>query len=225
MRKLEPLQLKAWALPLVVIAIAVPIVAAFALLGPNVGLAVGALAAATILVLAARARFEEPIEVGSSPAGRYLLLVVVMAPLDDPALAGQVAEIATQGTRVAGAEAEREPEVLALAPALNKPVAHWLSDLRQARYEAQKRLALSMAALAAAGLDARGQVGDSDPVQAVEDVLRTFPAQEVVFVGAAERGGAVEDVRRRLDRPVRELTTASSVPGAESTLPDWGRRR
>ena len=211
MRKLEPLHIEAWALPLVVVAIAVPIVAAFAALGPMVGLGVGALVAATILVLAARARFEEPIEVASSPAGRYPLLVVIMEPLDDPALAGQVTQIASEGTRVTGAEPEREPEVLVLAPALNKPVAHWLSDLRQARYEAQKRLALSVATLAAGGIDARGQVGDSDPVQAVEDVLRTYPAREVAFVGAADRGGVVEDIRRRLDRPVRELTAASPL--------------
>jgi hypothetical protein len=210
-RKLEPLQIKAWALPLIVIAIAVPIAAAFAALGPMVGLAVGALAAATIIVLAARARFEEPIEVGSSPAGRYLLLVVIVEPLDDPGLAGQVTQIAGEGARATGAGPEREPELLVLAPALNKPVAHWLSDLRQARYEAQKRLALSVATLAAAGVDARGQVGDSDPVQAVEDVLRTFPAREVVFVGGAERGRAVEDIRRRLDRPVRELTPAAAA--------------
>ena len=211
MRKLEPLQIKAWALPLVVLAIAVPIVAAFAALGPNVGLAVGALAAATIIVLAARARFDEPIEVAHAPAGRYPLLVVIIEPLDDPALADQLTRIASEGARATGADPEREPEVVALAPALNKPVAHWLSDLRQARYEAQKRLALSLATLAAAGVDARGQVGDSDPVQAVEDLLRTFPAREVVFVGAADRPREVEDIRRRLDRPVRELTVPSPV--------------
>jgi hypothetical protein len=210
-RKLEPLQIKAWALPLVVLAIAVPIVAAFAALGPNVGLAVGALAAATIIVLAARARFDEPIEVAHAPAGRYPLLVVIIEPLDEPALADQLTRIASEGARATGADPEREPEVVALAPALNKPVAHWLSDLRQARYEAQKRLALSLATLAAAGVDARGQVGDSDPVQAVEDLLRTFPAREVVFVGAADRPREVEDIRRRLDRPVRELTVPSPV--------------
>ena len=69
-----------------------------------------------------------------------------------------------------------------LAPALNTPVAHWLSDLRKARFDAQRRLASRSARWRRPALDARGQVGDSDPVQAVEDALRTFPAQEVVFV-------------------------------------------
>ena len=82
-----------------------------------------------------------------------------------------------------------------------------------ARLDAQRRLALSIATLAAAGLEARGRVGDADPVQAVEDCLRTFPAQEVVFVTPpGSEDGAVADVRRRLDRPVRAL--AASRPGA-----------
>jgi hypothetical protein len=80
-----------------------------------------------------------------------------------------------------------------------------MSDLRQARFDAQRRLALSLASQATAGVGARGEVGDSDPVQAVEDTLRTFPAQEVVFVTASDHLGEVEEVRRRLDRRVRVL--------------------
>src|ERR1700752_199538 len=78
-RKLEPIQLKPWTLPVIVLALAVPIVAAFTLAGPAAGLAVGALAAAVIIVVAARAGFDEPIEVASSPGGRYMLLVVAIS--------------------------------------------------------------------------------------------------------------------------------------------------
>jgi hypothetical protein len=101
--------------------------------------------------------------------------------------------------------------VLVMAPALNKAFAHWLSDLRKARMDAQRRLAVSLGSLAAAHLDARGEVGDSDPVQAVEDTLRSFPAQEVVFVTPSEYGHEVEEVRRRLDRPVRVLATSATA--------------
>ena len=68
----------------------------------------------------------------------------------------------------------------------------------------------SLATLAAADLDARGEVGDSDPVQAVEDTLRSFPAQEVVFVTGAARArrrggppppGPPRRVLRRTRRP------------------------
>src|SRR6266571_1733383 len=144
-------------------------------------LAVGALAAAAIVVIAARATFDEEIEVGASPGDHYMLVVVVTETVEDPGVAGAIAEVATAGAEATGADPDRAPQVLVLAPALNTPVAHWLSDLRKARLDAQRRLAVSLGTLAAAGVDARGQVGDSDPVQAVEDSLRTFPAQEVVF--------------------------------------------
>jgi hypothetical protein len=204
-RKLEPIHLKPWTLPVIIIALAVPIVAAFTLAGPGAGLAVGALAAAAIIVGAARASFDEPIEVASSAGGRYMLLVVAISSLDNPGIAGAIAEIATAGAKATRSETEQAADVLLLAPAINAPVAHWLSDLREARFDAQRRLAVSLASLATAGVDARGQVGDSDPVQAVEDTLRTFPAQEVVFVTAPDHLGEVEEVRRRLDRRVRVL--------------------
>jgi hypothetical protein len=69
-------------------------------------------------------------------------------------------------------------------------------------------LAVSLGSLAAAGLDAQGQVGDTDPVQAVEDALHTFPAQELVFVTGRDHYAEVQEVRRRLDRPVRVLDAA-----------------
>jgi len=200
-------------LPLIVLAIAVPIVAAFALVGPEAGLAVGAIAATVILVLAARARFDEPIEVAAPPGDRFTMLVVVTSPLEDPVQAGAVAEIAAAGTRATRRDPDRGPDVLVLAPATNTAVAHWLSDLRQARFDAQRRLTLTLATLATANVQARGEVGDSDTVQAVEDTLRTFPAQEVVFVTAHDHDGDVRQVRRRLDRPVRVLA-ADPVPAA-----------
>ena len=205
MRRLEPVRLKPWLLPLIVLAIALPIVAAFEFTGPGGGLAVGAIAAATILVLAARATFDEPIEVASAPADRFTMLVVVTTPLEDPGLAGAIGEIAAAGAKSTRPGAEQRPEVLVLAPATNSAFAHWLSDLRKARFDAQRRLTLTLATLATVDVDARGEVGDSDTVQAVEDTLRSFPAQEVVFVIRHGGQGDVGEVRRRLDRPVRVL--------------------
>ena len=212
MRRLEPLRLRPWTLPLIVLAIAVPIVVAFRFGGPPGGLAVGAAAATVILVVAARARFDEPIEVASAPADHFAMLVVLESPLEDPPLAGAIEEIANAGAKATRSGAGRRPEVLLLAPATNTAVAHWLSDLRHARFDAQRRLTLSLATLAAADVDARGAVGDSDPVQAVEDTLRTFGAQEVVFVTPRGRAKDVEQVRRRLDRPVRVLEASDKAP-------------
>ncbi len=74
-----------------------------------------------------------------------------------------------------------DADVLVVAPALNTRLRHWTSDEDRARAEAQARLDASLAALAEAGVSARGQVGDDDPIQAIDDALRTFGADEIVI--------------------------------------------
>ncbi len=70
--------------------------------------------------------------------------------------------------------------VLVICPALNSPLKHWVSDEDGARREAQQRLDHSLAAMQAAGIDAQGEIGDSDPLRAIEDALRTFAPDELV---------------------------------------------
>lgn len=72
-------------------------------------------------------------------------------------------------------------EVLVVCPALNSRLRHWLSDEDGARAAAGKRLAESLAALSGRGVDARGEIGDADPIAATRDALRTFPADEIVI--------------------------------------------
>jgi hypothetical protein len=74
-----------------------------------------------------------------------------------------------------------DTEVLVVAPALASPAKFWASDVDDARAAAQERVEASLAGLAAVGVRARGEVGDSDPVQAIEDALRTFGADEIVI--------------------------------------------
>lgn len=71
--------------------------------------------------------------------------------------------------------------ILVVTPALNSPLRHWASDEDRARALAQERLEDSLAALRAEGLDARGEVGDADPIQAVEDALRQYGADEIII--------------------------------------------
>ena len=71
--------------------------------------------------------------------------------------------------------------VLVVCPALNSPVRTWASDEDGARAAAQTRLDASLAQLARDGIQAEGEVGDGDPVQAIEDALRTFGADEIVI--------------------------------------------
>lgn len=211
MKRLKPVELRPWALPLLALAISVPIVAAFALGGPAGGMAAGAAVTAAILVIAARMRFDEEIEVAAPAADGSGVLVVATAAIEGSAA---LREIGAACDRAAGPDAP----ILVLAPALNSTVSHWLSDLRQARLAAQERLAVSLAVLATAGLDARGSVGDSDPLQATEDTLRAFPAAEVVFVtGRSSDASLVREVRRRLDRRVTAVHGAEPARAARAT--------
>jgi hypothetical protein len=102
-------------------------------------------------------------------------------------------------------------EMLLVCPALNSRVRTWTSDEDPARAEAQARLDASLARLAAAGVSARGEIGDGDPLQALEDALREFPADEIV-VSTHPPGrshwleqGVVEQARHRYDVPVTHV--------------------
>jgi hypothetical protein len=165
----------AWKLPLIVIAIAVPVVAAFMLAGPGLGMAAGALVAVAIVYAAARQGPDGAIvPPPATDARRHLLLVVSRAVEEEGAVARIAARVAPAGE---GAPAE----VLVLAPAQIGFLDRWASDLEPARRQAQRNLVLTVAALAKAGIAAEARVGDEDLVQAVEDQLRSFPASEVVL--------------------------------------------
>jgi len=75
----------------------------------------------------------------------------------------------------------RESEILVVTPAITSAVKHWLSDVDEAIEAAEARRADSVRTIEALGLRARGEVGDSDPNVAIEDALRTFPADEVII--------------------------------------------
>jgi len=77
----------------------------------------------------------------------------------------------------------RSSEILVVVPALTStPLEHWASDVDQALDDARERLDSSLATMAAAGLQARGYVGDHhEPNASLEDALRDFPADEIVI--------------------------------------------
>jgi hypothetical protein len=102
-------------------------------------------------------------------------------------------------------------EVLVVTPALNSPLKHWISDEDGARAAAQERLDASLAKLSESGLQARGEVGDGDPLQAMEDALRTFGADEIIISTHPEgrsnwlERGVVEKARERFAVPITHV--------------------
>ena len=102
-------------------------------------------------------------------------------------------------------------DVLVICPALNSQLRTWLSDEDCARAAAESRLRTSLAQLDASGVTARGEIGDGDPLQALEDALRTFPADEIVISthppGRSNwlEHGVVDGARQRFDVPVTHV--------------------
>jgi hypothetical protein len=137
----------------------------------------------------------------ASPPCEYRILVVANETVGGPELLTEIRE------RSAG----RSARVLVVCPALNSPLRHWVSDEDQARAEAQARLDESLTSMRAVGLDAAGEIGDGDPVQAIEDALRTFqPDELIISTHPAGRShwlerGVVGKARERFDLPVTHV--------------------
>lgn len=121
---------------------------------------------------------------------------------------------------IAGAASGHRAQVLVVTPALNSKVRHWASDEDGARAAAQRRLDESLARLADTGVDARGEVGDADPLQAIEDALRTFGADEVVISTHPEgrsnwlERGVVDTARERFAVRITHVVVDLEAPPA-----------
>jgi hypothetical protein len=104
-----------------------------------------------------------------------------------------------------------DEHVLVVSPALNSPLKHWVSDEDGARAAAAERLQNSLVKFRAMGVNAEGEVGDADPLQAIEDALRTFGADEIIISTHPEgrshwlERGVVEAARERFSPRVTHV--------------------
>lgn len=108
-------------------------------------------------------------------------------------------------------------EVLVVCPALNSRARTWASDEDGARAAAQERLDASLERLRAAGVEARGEVGDGDPLLAIEDAVRTFGPSEIVISTHPEgrshwlERDVVGAARERFDVPITHVVVDLSA--------------
>ena len=183
--------------------------------GPAVWVAVGVVALAALavaaLVLMARPRRSTP-DAPSLPAGAaghaddgvHRVLVVA----DDACTPTDL------GALMADAHRSVPIEALVLAPVLGSRTARWTGDER-AYAEAGRNLDATVAALGELGVPARGHVGSHDPLQALDDGLREFPADEIVFAVHPEaeanwlEAGVADAARSRYPIPVRTVRVPS----------------
>ena len=161
---------------------------------------------AAVVVLWARARRDEaPIRTTPRPSGENERRILVIA---NETVGGEM----LRQMILSKAESADE-QVLVVVPALNSPLRHWASDEDNARAAAAARLEASLQRLKEAGVDATGEVGDGDPLQAMEDALRTFGADEIVISTHPEgkshwlERGVVERARERFMVPITHVVT------------------
>jgi hypothetical protein len=169
------------------------------------GLAVFALLTLAGLVYVVRARNKEParqtVSTRRSRENEHRILVIANETVGGGTLREEIRR-RSEGY---------DEHVLVVSPALNSAVRHWTSDEDGARAQAQERLNASLARLREAGLDAKGEVGDAEPLQAMEDALRLFGPDEII-ISTHPKGrsnwleqGIVEAARERFAVPVTHV--------------------
>lgn len=88
-------------------------------------------------------------------------------------------------------------EVTVVAPALHdSPLKFWTADADEAISRAQKVWSESVSRLESQGVDAHGDTGEGDPLQAIEDALQTFPADRILLF---THGGQEQRYREDVD--------------------------
>jgi universal stress protein family protein len=165
---------EAFRFTVIVTVLVAPVVVAAILFDSGVALGVaGGLLLGLVFAMVARRRAEpaEQVTLKASPdSDRHRILVVANETLTGAALRREIEQRARSSNA----------ELRVVCPALNTKVKHWASDEDEARANAGDRLNEIIAALERDGFAAQGDIGDGDPVQAIEDALRQFPADEVI---------------------------------------------
>jgi hypothetical protein len=190
---------------LIVVALLAPVVIVAIAFSTGVALGVaGGLALGLVVGLFVLKRDEPRSKADLRPRradGTHRILVVANETLSGQALRSEISG-RSHGERTA---------LRVVCPALNSKVKHWTNEEDQARADARQRLERLLADLRREGFDADGDIGDDDPVQAMEDGLRRFPADEVIIsTHPAGRSnwlehGVVNRAQDRFDLPVTHV--------------------
>jgi len=194
----ERYALAAWKFRLMVAAITCSVVVGFYLHGAGFGLALGALAASLAILWAADDRPTPAIVPPVALDRRVRLLLLVDGAVGIAAVDTAAVTVAAAGEAV---------EVLVVVPRRHGLVERgWISDTDKRRRLAEGRLAMVVSAFERAGVRVSGALGDEDPVQAVDDALRSYPAT-VVAVLATGSTEAADLLKARLTVPLVNLRT------------------
>jgi hypothetical protein len=99
-------------------------------------------------------------------------------------------------------------EVMVVAPAVQEnPIKFWMSDADEAIARAKEVRTETVERLDREGIQAAGDTGESDPAEAIQDALQTFPADRIlVFAHGAYREDVDEtEIEERFGVPVTRV--------------------
>jgi hypothetical protein len=153
-------------------------------------------------------------------------LVVANEKISGERLVGSVLDRLGQGVE----------EVFVVAPALaDSALDHIMGDVDAAIPAARERLETTLQEFRDRGVEARGEVGDSDPIQAMRDEVVKFEPEQILVVahtdeeGAFAEKGLLEQAERDFDLPVLELVVSHEenpeLLDVKSSKPVAGRRK
>jgi hypothetical protein len=112
-------------------------------------------------------------------------------------------------------------EVFVVAPALpDSKLDLLMGNVDEAIPPAKERLEATLAQLREAGLNVRGEVGDSDPIQAMSDEIVKFGPGQVILVSHREGDGPAENelleqAERNFELPVLQILVNRAEDRAE----------
>ncbi|MDX6595761.1 MAG: hypothetical protein QOI72_1143 [Solirubrobacterales bacterium] len=118
-----------------------------------------------------------------------------------------------------------ETELRVVVPAVEATAfRHTMGDIDEAKQRAEERLGTVLDSLRRRGIEASGEVGDPDPVQAAQDALLKAPADEVlIFERESEQArwfeeGLFDRARESLQPPLRMVTVHTGDPDGEHVV-------
>ena len=108
----------------------------------------------------------------------------------------------------------KDVELLVVTPALQRSALRfWLSDADDAIARAQRTEQATVERLGEEGVEVDSETGESDPEQAIQDALQTFPADEILVFTHSE-----DEQRYREDVDVAMLEQRFGVPVKRATI-------
>jgi GABA permease len=185
-----------------------------AVVSPAAGLVLAGvliLGGAAVAYRASQGRLGEGVPLTKGGDGKHRVLVVANETVGGGKLLDEIR----------GRCGEGKCEVRVVTPVQpSSRTAHLAGDIDEAIVLARQRMELSVIEIEQQGIRAKGEVGEAEPNVALEDALRSFPADEIIISTHPEHRsvwlekGVVERAREEIDLPITHVVVDLDAEGS-----------